>query len=337
MKINDNDKQSERIAKRIARAGVCSRREAERLIESGLVVVNGKKIDSPALNVNEKDIIIVDGKPLEEKEPTRLWIYHKPQGLVTTHSDPENRPTVFQNLPKDIGRVISIGRLDLNSEGLLLLTNDGELARLFELPRTGLERIYRARAFGSITQEKLNKLQDGIVVEGVKYGAIDAILERDETKNAWIRVALREGKNREIRKVLAALGLKVNRLIRLSYGDFELGNLERGEIYEVPQQKLKKVINKLNQALKENPPKEFPPRDLATKPARSKKSEFRSKASKASPYKSDFKSPEAKPLASRALAPKASLPKGSPKSDGNQKRTNSSKPRYKTTKTTPPK
>ena len=243
----------ERIAKTMARAGVCSRREAEKIIEEGRVKVNGKVITSPALNVTDDDKIMVDDKPLAQKEITRLWIYHKPPGLVTTHSDPDGRPTVFQNLPTDLGRVISVGRLDLNSEGLLLLTNDGELARLLELPRSGIERIYRARAFGDITQEKLNTLQDGIEVDGVHYGSIDAILERDATKNAWIRVVLREGKNREIRKVLAALGLQVNRLIRVKYGDFELGSLERGEISEVPQQKVKKTFAKLAQAIKSAP------------------------------------------------------------------------------------
>ncbi len=243
----------ERIAKTMARAGVCSRREAEKIIEEGRVKVNGKVITSPALNVTDDDKIMVDDKPLAQKEVTRLWVYHKPPGLVTTHSDPDGRPTVFQNLPSDLGRVISVGRLDLTSEGLLLLTNDGELARLLELPRSGIERIYRARAFGDITQEKLNTLQDGIEVDGVHYGSIDAILERDATKNAWIRVVLREGKNREIRKVLAALGLQVNRLIRVKYGDFELGALERGEMSEVPQQKVKKTFAKLAQAIKSAP------------------------------------------------------------------------------------
>lgn len=245
--------QGERIAKTMARAGVCSRREAEKIIEEGRVKVNGKVITSPALNVTNNDRIMVDDKPLAQKDITRLWMYHKASGLVTTHSDPDGRPTVFQSLPEDLGRVISVGRLDLNSEGLLLLTNDGELARLLELPRSGIERIYRARAFGEVTQEKLNQLQDGIEVDGVQYGSIDAILERDATKNAWIRVVLREGKNREIRKVLGALGLQVNRLIRVKYGDFELGSLERGEISEVPQQKVKKTFAKLTQAIKSAP------------------------------------------------------------------------------------
>lgn len=242
---NNGDKAGERIAKVIARSGYCSRRDAEKIIEEGRVKVNGKEITSPALNVTLADKITIDNEPIAEAEETRLWVYHKPAGLVTTHSDPDGRPTVFENLPEDIGRVISIGRLDLTSEGLLLLTNDGELARLLELPLSGIERVYRARAFGEVTQEKLNQLQDGVIIDGVHYGAIDAILERDNTKNAWIRVVLREGKNREVRKVLAALGLQVNRLIRVTYGEFELGLLERGELMEVPEGRVKKVFNKL--------------------------------------------------------------------------------------------
>ncbi len=224
------DKQ--RIAKVMARAGLCSRRDAEKWILDGRVKVNGKIIDSPALDVSDKDIIMVDNERLKAKEPTKLWIYHKPQGLVTSHSDPDGRETVFQHIDKSLGRVISVGRLDLNSEGLLLLTNDGELARTLELPATGLSRIYRARAFGEITQDELDKLQKGITVDGVKYGKIEATLERDATRNLWIRVVLHEGKNREIRKVLAAIGLKVNRLIRLSYGPYNLGDLARGAIKE---------------------------------------------------------------------------------------------------------
>lgn len=235
----------ERIAKAMARAGYCSRREAERWILEGRVKVNGETISSPALNVTAKDIISIDNEAMEEKPQTRLFIYHKPTGLVTTHSDPEGRATVFENLPRELGRLISVGRLDLTSEGLLLLTNDGGLARLLELPSTGFTRIYRARAFGQITQEELSKLENGIVVDGVKYGSIEAILERGESANAWIRLSLKEGKNREIRKVLAALGLTVNRLIRTSYGPFELGNLPRGEITEVSRGALKKLMAQL--------------------------------------------------------------------------------------------
>lgn len=249
---------AERIAKTIARAGECSRREAERWILEGRVAVNGKTINSPALNVSLDDKITIDGKEVEKAEPTKLWLYHKPVGLVTTHSDPEGRPTVFENLPQEIGRVISVGRLDLTSEGLLLLTNDGELARALELPRTGFVRKYRARAFGRIDQKTLDGLQNGITIEGVRYGAIEAFLERDESANAWIALSLKEGKNREIRKVLAALGLKVNRLIRLTYGPFELGKLERGEIIEVTPHKLRQLNAFLEKQAQEPAPVRVP-------------------------------------------------------------------------------
>ncbi|KAF0117302.1 MAG: 23S rRNA pseudouridine synthase [Hyphomonadaceae bacterium] len=242
---NEVPQKLERIAKTIARAGQCSRREAERWIEDGRVAVNGNVLTSPALNVGDSDIITIDGKRIGAAEPTKLWLYHKPVGLVTTHSDPEGRATVFEHLPREIGRVISVGRLDLNSEGLLLLTNDGDLARALELPRTGFIRTYRARAFGRVNQKQLDALKIGMVVEGVRYGPIDAILETDGSANSWISLSLREGKNREIRKVLGALGLSVNRLIRLSYGPFELGKLERGEVMEVSAAKIKKLLEQL--------------------------------------------------------------------------------------------
>lgn len=238
-------KTKERIAKTMARRGYCSRREAERWIFDGRVKVNGKVIDSPALDVDEKDEILIDNKRINAKTETKLWLYHKPTGLVTSHNDPEGRETVFQKIDPAIGRVISVGRLDLNSEGLLLLTNDGELARTLELPSTGLSRIYRARAFGKISQEQLNSLQNGITIDGVKYGAIDAILEHDETKNVWIRIVLHEGKNREIRKVLAALGLKVNRLIRIAYGPFNLGEMPKGALVQAPSNQITKLLKKI--------------------------------------------------------------------------------------------
>ncbi len=235
----------ERIAKRMARAGVCSRREAERLIAAGRVAVNGKKIDSPALNVTPLDVITVNGDTLDEKPPARVWRYHKPSGLVTTARDPQGRPTVFDALPKELGRVISVGRLDLTSEGLLLLTNDGGLARFMELPATGWVRRYRARVFGDLDTQKLAGLARGITVEGVRYGGLEITVDSQKGDNAWINIGITEGKNREIRKVMQAIGLTVNRLIRVSYGPFQLGNLPKGAVEEVPKRVLKDQFGKL--------------------------------------------------------------------------------------------
>ncbi len=228
--------EGERIAKVLARAGVASRREVERLIAAGRVSVNGAPLTTPAVKVSPTDRVTLDGRPVQAAEPTRLFRYHKPPGLVTTHRDPQGRPTVFEALPKQLPRLISVGRLDLNSEGLLLLTNDGELARRLELPSSGLVRRYRARARGRIDPARLARLQDGITVAGVRYGPIEAELEPghdEEAANRWIRISLAEGKNREVRKVLEALGLTVNRLIRVAYGPYELGELARGEVQEV--------------------------------------------------------------------------------------------------------
>ena len=224
----------ERIAKRLARAGICSRREAERLIAEGRVAVDGAVLVTPAVKVDAHSLITVDGKPVAAPERSRMWRYYKPVGLVTTHRDPQGRPTVFAGLPPDLPRVISIGRLDLSSEGLLLLTNDGELARRLELPATGWTRRYRVRVFGRVEAEDLTKLAAGIEVDGVRYGSIEAKLDRAQASNAWLTVALKEGKNREIRRVLEHLGLKVNRLIRIAYGPFQLGQLAEGAIEEVP-------------------------------------------------------------------------------------------------------
>jgi len=227
----------ERVAKALARAGVASRREVERLIAAGRVALNGQVLDTPAVKVGPDDLLTVDGALVGEREPTRVWRYHKPTGLVTTHRDPKGRPTVFEHLPEGLPRVISVGRLDLNSEGLLLLTNDGGLARALELPANGLVRRYRARARGHTTQARLDELQQGLTVEGVHYGPIEAHLDKAKEgamgANLWITLTLTEGKNREVRKVLEALGLTVNRLIRLSYGPFLLGTLEVGEVEEV--------------------------------------------------------------------------------------------------------
>ncbi|MEZ6023538.1 MAG: pseudouridine synthase [Hyphomonadaceae bacterium] len=234
--------EGERIAKFLARAGVCSRRDGERLIAEGRVKVNGKVLDTPAFKLGPDDKVTVDNRPVGAVEPTRLWRYHKPAGLVTTHRDPAGRPTVFEHLPRGLPRVISVGRLDLNSEGLLLLTNDGALARKLELPATGLVRTYRARAFGRVEQADLDTLKDGVTVDGVRYGSIEAKLERGQGANAWIQLSLSEGKNREVRRVLDALGLKVNRLIRTAYGPFQLGALAQGEAEEVPKRLLKDVM-----------------------------------------------------------------------------------------------
>ncbi|WP_081176452.1 pseudouridine synthase [Rhizobium rhizosphaerae] len=222
-----------RISKVLARAGVASRRDIERMIMEGRVRLNGILLESPVVNVTLADEIEVDGQPVRGPERTRLWIYHKPAGLVTTNSDPEGRPTVFDRLPDDLPRVLSIGRLDINTEGLLLLTNDGGLARVLELPTTGWLRRYRVRAHGTIEQAQLDTLKDGIAVDGVLYGSIDATLDKVQGSNVWISMGLREGKNREIKNVLGALGLDVNRLIRVSYGPFQLGDLPEGEVQEI--------------------------------------------------------------------------------------------------------
>ncbi|MGJ5066062.1 pseudouridine synthase [Bradyrhizobium oligotrophicum] len=235
-------KAGERIAKVLARAGLASRRDAEEMVTQGRVTVNGRVINSPALDVTENDVIQVDGAPLPERERTRLFLYHKPRGLMTTHSDPEGRPTVFDNLPEGLPRLISIGRLDFNTEGLLLLTNDGGLARVLELPDTGWTRRYRVRAHGEITQAQLDQLAAGVEVDGVKYGPIEATLERDQGANVWLVVAIREGKNREVRNVLAHLGLEVNRLIRVSYGPFQLLELPEGEVQEVKTRVLREQL-----------------------------------------------------------------------------------------------
>lgn len=217
-----------RIAKAIARAGLCSRREAERWIAEGRVRLNGKLLNSPAVTVTSLDKIVVDGNLLPDAEPVRLWRYHKPKGLVTTHRDPEGRPTVFDSLPPELPRVVSIGRLDFNTEGLLLLTNDGALARHLELPSTGWLRRYRARAHGRVTQADLDKLKDGVEIEGVRYGPVEATLDSTQGANVWLTLGLREGKNREVRKILSSLSLDVNRLIRVSYGPFQLLDLAPG-------------------------------------------------------------------------------------------------------------
>ena len=236
---NDQPARGERIAKVIARAGLASRREAEAWIAAGRVAVNGAVIASPALNVAAGDRVTVDGQALPARERTRLFLYYKPRGLVTSHADPGGRPTIFAALPKGLPRLISVGRLDLNTEGLILLTNDGGLARVLELPATGWLRRYRVRAHGRVRQDELDRLRGGITIDGVRYGAIEARLDREQGSNAWLTFAIREGKNREVKNVLGHLGLAVNRLIRVSFGPFRLGDLPEGAIEEVKTRTLR--------------------------------------------------------------------------------------------------
>lgn len=232
----------ERIAKRMARAGLCSRRDAERWIAEGRVSIDGHVIDTPATLVTNESRIVVDGKPVADADTTRLWRYHKPSGLVTTHKDPQKRPTVFESLPPYLPRVVSVGRLDLNSEGLLLLTNDGALARMLELPATGWLRRYRVRVHGDVLQERLDSLAKGITVDNVRYGPVKATLDRVQGRNAWLTVTLTEGKNREIRRLMEHFGWGVTRLIRVSYGPFLLAQLKPGETEEVPGKILREQL-----------------------------------------------------------------------------------------------
>ena len=227
------DLKGERIAKAIARSGHCSRRDAERLIEAGRVRLNGRILATPAVNVAATDRIEIDGAPLAARERTRLWLFHKPKGLVTTNRDPEGRPTVFSALPPELPRVMTVGRLDINTEGLLLLTNDGGLARVLELPSTGWMRRYRVRAHGKVEQRALDALARGVTIEGMVYGAVEAEIDRVQASNVWLTLGLREGKNREVKRVLEHLGLTVSRLIRVSYGPFQLGDLKPREVREV--------------------------------------------------------------------------------------------------------
>src|SRR5712675_1863162 len=244
-----NQNEGERIAKVIARAGLASRREAEAWIAAGRVAVNGAVIASPALNVTAADRIAVDGEPLPGRERTRLFLYHKPRGLLTTHADPAGRPTIFAALPKRLPRVVSVGRLDINTEGLLLLTNDGGLARALELPATGWLRRYRVRAFGEVQQDQLEALRGGITIDGIHYGAIEARLDRAQGSNVWLTFAIREGKNREVKNVLGHLGLAVNRLIRVSFGPFRLGDLPEGAVEEVKTRVLRDQLGERITAL----------------------------------------------------------------------------------------
>ena len=256
--MEQNTPKGDRIAKVIARAGLASRRDAERMIEAGRVTVNGKKISSPALNVTEKDRITVDGAQVGEPEQARLWLYHKPTGLVTTNRDEQGRPTIFDNLPPELPRVMSVGRLDLNSEGLLLLTNDGGIKRQLELPSTGWLRRYRVRVNGRPTPETLAPLEQGITLNREHFQPMEVAIDRQQGANAWLTIGIREGKNREIRRAMEAIGLSVNRLIRVSYGPFQLGNIKSGDVEEIRR---KVMRDQLGLAAEEPPsPKPKPKR-----------------------------------------------------------------------------
>lgn len=262
----------DRIAKRLSRAGIASRREAERMIAEGRVAVNGAVIDSPALNVTAHDKIEVDGKPLPASERPRLWLYHKPQGLVTTAKDEKGRETVFDALPDTLPRVMSVGRLDLNSEGLLLLTNDGGLKRKLELPATGWLRKYRVRVKGAPSEETLAPLRKGLVIEGERFQPMEVTLDRQQGANAWLTIGLREGRNREIRRAVAEVGLDVNRLIRVSYGPFRLNTLKAGEVEEVKPRVLRDQLG-LEEAVvgHAKPGASDPKRSLRKKPGQPRK------------------------------------------------------------------
>ena len=250
---------SERIAKRLARAGVASRRVAETMIAAGRVAVNGRIVDSPALNVTAADRVTLDGRPVAEPEPTRLWRYHKPPGLVTSERDERGRDTVFAHLPEDLPRVLSVGRLDLNSEGLLLLTNDGALKRRLELPSTGWQRKYRVRAHGLADEAMLEPLRRGITVEGERFLPMRVELDRQQGSNVWLTVAIREGRNREVRRALQAVGLVVNRLIRVGYGPFQLGDLAPGAVEEVRPKLLREQLGLAPRKVSRPAPKPAPP------------------------------------------------------------------------------
>ena len=301
----------ERVAKALARAGVASRREVERLIAEGRVAINGRTLSTPAVRIDPGDILTVDGEVVGEPEPVRLFRYHKPSGLVTSHKDPQGRPTVFQALPPGLPRLISVGRLDLTTEGLLLLTNDGGLARALELPSTGLVRRYRARAFGRITQDRLDALKAGVTVDGVRYGPVEAVIDkaRDGASgaNLWISVTLSEGKNREVRKVLESVGLKVNRLIRLAYGPFALSTLPPGEIEEVGPRVIRELFSDMIAA--EDLPRGDRPQWSRRAPVSEKRREVAPVASPAGgaaeararpAYKTGWARPKAKPTPPRS-------------------------------------
>ena len=241
---NQQVKKGQRFAKIIANSGYCSRRDAERLIEDGLVKVNGQVIDNPATLITDQSIKI-NNKLINPKQNPKIWIFHKPKNTIVSNNDPQNRKTIFEILPENLPRVITIGRLDINTEGLLLLTNNGDISRHIELPKTARSRVYRVRVFGKINMDELQKLEKGIRIDGIKYGSIKIELEKEGSFNSWLKVTLKEGKNREIKKVLEHFGLQVNRLIRISFGPFHLGNLAVGQIKTVDNKVLKSFLGEL--------------------------------------------------------------------------------------------
>lgn len=291
----------ERIAKVIARAGLCSRRDAESWIAAGRVKLNGRLLDSPAVTVKAADTIEVDGQPLPKRERTRLWLFHKPKGTVATTHDPEGRPTIFTVLPQELPRVMTVGRLDINTEGLLLLTNDGGLARVLELPATGWLRRYRVRAHGDIDQARLDALKDGVAIDGILYGSVEASLDRKQGDNVWLTFGLREGKNREVKNILAHLGLEVNRLIRISFGPFQLGELAAGAVEEVPRRVL---ISQLGERLSAEAGADFELRPDDRQPVQRKlAAAARGEAGAAGRERNDPRVPEAKGTLARGGAP----------------------------------
>ena len=241
--MENNNVKGMRISKALARAGLCSRREAERWVRAGRVSVGSRTLRDPAFNVIDTDVILIDGLQIPAIEPTRLWRYHKPPGLITSNTDPDGRPTVFDKFPEGFPRVISVGRLDINSEGLLLLTNDGNLARRMELPRMGWSRRYRVRVYGQLDQKRLDSLKNGITISGIHYAPLDVRIESKMGRNSWLEVILKEGKNREIRNIMSELDLRVSRLIRTAFGPFQLGKLSRGGIIEIPPKALRENLN----------------------------------------------------------------------------------------------
>lgn len=294
----------DRIAKVMARAGLCSRREAETWIAAGRVAINGRILSSPAVKIGPSDRVEVDGQPLPDRQRTRLWLYHKPRGLVTTNKDPEGRPTVFEKLPDALPRVLTVGRLDINTEGLLLLTNDGGLARVLELPDTGWLRRYRVRVHGRIEQSVLDGLKDGIVVDGMIYGAIEANLDRVQGANCWLTIGLREGKNREVKRVLEHLGVTVTRLIRVSYGPFQLGDLEEGTVKEIRGRTLRDQLGtKLAKAAKADFDAPVEPAPKPAKPSPEKAKRKGTKADEAEQPKRNPRRRAGKPAGSDKRRP----------------------------------